>query len=107
MIYNFPKHQDTKETWVIDENADLTFIYDLGRKFDIPFVSKGQNFNQISVTRQRQLLLLHYDNVFAAGSEPGGTYIVMWGDDAYRTITFLEPPTDDLREWLIKNGVKQ
>lgn len=107
MIYNLPKHQDAKETWVLNENADLTLIRDLGGSVDIPFVSKGQNFNQIAVTTQFHVMSLRYDDVYAASSDWGGEYIVTWEDDAYRTITFLEPPTGELKEWLIKNGVKQ
>lgn len=30
-----------------------------------------------------------------------------WTNDAYRTITFLEPPTGDLLAWLQENAVKQ
>lgn len=30
-----------------------------------------------------------------------------WVNQAYRTITFLEPPTGDLLTWLQANGVKQ
>lgn len=30
-----------------------------------------------------------------------------WINEAYRTVTFLEPPTGDLLEWLQKNAVKQ
>ena len=34
-------------------------------------------------------------------------YYNRWEDDAYRTVTFLEPPTDDLLTWLQANAVKQ
>ena len=30
-----------------------------------------------------------------------------WADQAYRTITFLEPPTGNLLTWLQANGTKQ
>nr|DAJ56139.1 MAG TPA: hypothetical protein [Caudoviricetes sp.] len=30
-----------------------------------------------------------------------------WINEAYRTVTFLEPPTGDLLKWLQKNAVKQ
>lgn len=32
---------------------------------------------------------------------------VAFVDQAYRTVTFLEPPTCDLLTWLQNNGVKQ
>lgn len=52
---------------------------------------------------------LMYDNTqvaFAiensASSDSG-----QWINEAYRTVTFLEPPTGDLLKWLQKNAVKQ
>lgn len=30
-----------------------------------------------------------------------------WNNQAYRTITFLEPPTGELLTWLQNNGIKQ
>jgi hypothetical protein len=37
----------------------------------------------------------------------GDALIMQWTNDAYRTITFLEPPTGALLAWLQENAVKQ
>ena len=68
------------------------------------FISNANTFYGISGT-----------GVLVYWSDPHGDDTLMvfngieggWIDQAYRTITFLEPPTDELLAWLQNNGVKQ
>lgn len=91
----------SSETWVL--NKTLSLNPDLGR-CSINFVSNGVEFDSFifSVTS------LRYDNdndsifVYSNGT---------WVDEAYRTVTFMSAPTDDLfgpglLTWLQSNAVK-
>lgn len=51
---------------------------------------------------------LMYDNTEVVVAIQGiSTDSGKWTNEAYRTVTFLEPPTGDLLKWLQKNAVKQ
>lgn len=68
---------------------------------EIPFESNSTNFQKIEVRGN-----------FFPGSGIYYDAINVWSDnvwvnEAYRTITFFEPPTGDLLTWLQANAVKQ
>lgn len=102
MIYNLPR-QSTKdsETWVI--NSDPNDIDPMETiKVNIRFVANKIEFSKIDI---RGNLIprtgIYYDTTHVyTGS---GT----WVNDAYRTVTFLEPPSGKLLTWLQANAVKQ
>lgn len=85
----------------------------LGREFtnsfvsSINFMSNEVNYQSITVTStgifDGDLL---YDDFLVYYVDSGGETLE-WTDQAYRTITFLEPPTGELLAWLQTNGVKQ
>lgn len=99
MIYNLPrKKAKFEETWVIKQYPKL--MYD-SITMEIPFESNSTSFQKIEV---RGNFFpgsgIYYDaiNVWNANG---------WVNEAYRTITFFEPPTGDLLTWLQANAVKQ
>ena len=75
----------------------------------LSFVSNGQSFSSILKSRSGFINGIAYDNLMVAT----GTTISLgvawdtWTDQAYRTVTFSEPPTGELLTWLQANGVKQ
>lgn len=77
----------------------------------ISFISNGKTFSTIHPSTAGFVNYLAYDstNVCIAEIAPGELYWDDngWVDQAYRTITFLEPPTGDLLTWLQANGTKQ
>lgn len=100
-----PKKTAIGETWVLNERC-----HDFPNSgFTVRFISNNTNFNKMNIKGS-----IHgnfcYDNITVAGIElsPNDGYdIVNWNNEAYRTITFLEPPTDALLTWLQNNGTKQ
>lgn len=99
MIYNLPrKKAKFEETWVIKQFPELMYG---SITMEIPFESNSTNFQKIEVRGNFFLGSgIYYDaiNVWNADS---------WVNEAYRTITFFEPPTGDLLTWLQANAVKQ
>ena len=90
-----------QETWVIDESPNFDNIgEDIFLQID--FISNNTSFNLINV--------LHSEDIYYGGPTTG-VFIVYgsgeWTSQAYRTITFLEPPTGELLTWLQANGIKQ
>lgn len=100
-----------KETWIINDNysslADFTAS-------SLNFISNGENFTSITIriapvgsnyikcnnTTVNEILVNSPDPDHVAGDAD-------WINSAYRTVTFLEPPTGDLLTWLQANAVKQ
>lgn len=107
MIYNLPRAKKKEETWVI--NDDYALLDSLTKvKANIKFVSNGESFDGLVCNQDRRYSYISYLT--------GATYKRVWDSDggwagvssqAYRTITFLEPPTGDLLTWLQANAVKQ
>lgn len=92
------------ETWVLNEQC-----YDFPENgVTANFISNNINFNAMSVKGGFRAAL-YYDNTHVARAELShdGYDVRNWTDQAYRTITFLEPPTGDLLTWLQANGTKQ
>lgn len=107
MIYNLPRAKKKEETWVInDDSALLDSFTEVNA--NIKFVSNGKSFDSLLCRKIRRYSFISYFT--------GATEKRVWDSDggwegvssqAYRTITFLEPPTGDLLTWLQANAVKQ
>lgn len=94
----------TSETWVLNEGEGV--IYAPMNKA-VTFFSNNTLFYGLNA----DVTVLDYwlDN---SGDDAvlvtiNDAEYVTFTDQAYRTITFLEPPTGDLLTWLNENGVKQ
>ena len=96
--------KSTGETWVLNEGKDI----------DYPSMSKAVTFlsnDTLFYGLYASSVVLGYwldnsgDDVVYVTIEDAN--YVTFTDQAYRTITFLEPPTGDLLEWLNYCGVKQ
>lgn len=105
MIYNWPVNKKKGETWVFNEIIPILDTYSCN------FISNNQSFNLIKYgTSSGHVNNLFYGTTIVAtgvGKTEGGLQIDTWKNQAYRTVTFLEPPTGDLLTWLQQNGVKQ
>ena len=97
------------ETWVLNEQC-YNFQSDAsGNGFITNFISNNTRFTSTSIKGGFHNPYLYYDNtpVASASLAPDGHDITDWTNQAYRTITFLEPPTGNLLMWLQANGTKQ
>lgn len=94
---NFFTPKQVGETWVLDSAA--AYEGDVGVTFNADFTSNGLSFSSISLSANPRRQIQYDSTVVKA--------IYGWTSEAYRTITFLEPPTGDLLTWLNENGVKQ
>lgn len=68
----------------------------------IDFVSDNTSFDLICVS--------HLEDIYYVAPTTGVFFVYAdgnWENQAYRTITFLEPPTGNLLIWLRDNGTKQ
>ena len=70
---------------------------------NIKFVSNNQNWNEILCIQAKFYATITY----ISGTNKQTVFVGSWVNQAYRTITFLEPPTGELLTWLQNNGVKQ
>lgn len=90
------------ETWVLNErpNFDKT-----GEEISlqIDFISNNMSFDLINVGYGQDVLFYGGPTTGVFPAYDSGE----WTNQAYRTITFLEPPTGDLLTWLQANGTKQ
>ena len=92
-----------QQTWVINE---LSAARD-GETYEIKFSSNGKQFSRIVFEEPgRFSQYLYYDDLAVANAAGSGYYHFVV-DQAYRTITFDEPPTGDLLTWLQANAVQQ
>ena len=94
----------TGETWVLNEGEGVSY-WPINKA--VTFLSNNTLFYGLSGSVT--VLVYWLDN---SGDDVVPVTIddaeyVTFTDQAYRTITFLEPPTGDLLEWLNGNGVKQ
>lgn len=92
----------SSETWIIDERPNLDITEDIYLQID--FVSNDTSFDIINVLREQDAL--------SYGGPTTGVFTVYtsgeWTNQAYRTITFAQPVTDNtLLTWLQANAVKQ
>lgn len=93
----------TSETWLLDKQLDS---FDLPN-FSVNFISNGIDFvsfdaTTIPIGTDTFKIQMYYHNASSTL-----VYDSSWLDEAYRTITFLIPPTGDLLNWLQANGTKQ
>lgn len=87
-----------QETWVLN-NGSLSGEIDV----NINFISNNQNWNEIVCMQGK----FYADIYYISGTNHQSVFVGSWVNQAYRTITFLEPPTGELLAWLQNNGVKQ
>ena len=101
MIYNLPRLKTKEEVWILNEEVSSRL-----NDVSISFRSNGKTFSKISVEkiriRDQISYAMYYDQTSVYNA-----YYNRWKDDAYRTVTFLEPPTGDFLAWLQINAVKQ
>ena len=113
MIFNRRRLAKKKQlTWVINERLYAS-AFNNSYWFNVSFVSNGQTFygffaNWVSYGYQ----LGYFTDVNQSGynqaysMDMGG--IPSWPmGEAYRTITFYEPPTGDILAWLQANATPQ
>lgn len=91
-----PKKTAAGETWVLDSIASYD---DIRVTFNANFTSNGLSFSSIELSANLKWQIKYDSTVVKAFDS--------WTSEAYRTITFLEPPTGDLLAWLQANGTKQ
>lgn len=89
------------ETWVFKESGIL--IYG-NQTFNISFTSNNTNFNSLGLIYGFDCSI-KYDSEYVASGSKGK--INEWENDAYRTVTFSTPPTDNLLAFLQANATKQ
>lgn len=98
----YEKGTSSGETWLLNESLEMASL----SKTSVTFTSNNENFVSIaySTSSMGPQTLWYYknDSEYVVACEYG-TY----SNQAYRTITFKQPPTGDLLTWLQANGVKQ
>lgn len=98
------------ETWIINDtySSDADFTAS-----SLNFISNGENFTSITIRISPvRATYIKYDNttvnnIMVTTLDTGIRGEAHWINSAYRTVTFLEPPTGDLLTWLQANAVKQ
>lgn len=91
-----PKKTAAGETWVLNEWLDNTLF-----SYSVNFLCNNVAYNSILRRMEKASIAMYY------GSTAVMADTASWVDQAYRTITFSEPPTGDLLTWLQANGTKQ
>lgn len=100
----------SKETWIINDtySSDADFTAS-----SLNFISNGENFTSITIriapvrTAYIKYNNTTVNNIIVNTLDTGISGEAYWVNSAYRTVTFLEPPTGDLLTWLQANAVKQ
>lgn len=112
MIYNLPRKKKG-ETWMFRDYLEFNrngaeFI------FEINFISNSQTFSKIKVEHQTtaarlrmDMFSLFFDSTLISTTKSMGPIIAFYIPEAYRAVTFLEPPTGAFLSWLENNAVKQ
>lgn len=110
--YDITFEEAIGKTWVINERLYSSAFND-SYQFNVSFVSNGQTFSGFFakwVSSEYQLGYFTdvnqsaYNQIYTM--DMAGTRSWSMGE-AYRTITFSEPPTGDLLTWLQANAVQQ
>ena len=107
LSYNnkYIKPKASSETWVLNETLDLSSKFD----YSINFNSNGTEFIRMVSGGTLAPGVINYNLDYYMASGLSNAYFGefnSWNNQAYRTITFLEPPTGELLAWLQSNGVK-
>lgn len=93
--YLAPK--ESGETWVLNKWLDTTLF-----SYSVNFLCNNIAYNSISRREGKGgAIQMYYGNTRVMADSAS------WNNQAYRTITFLEPPTGNLLTWLQANGTKQ
>lgn len=110
--YDITFEETIGKTWVINARLYASAFND-SYQFNVSFVSNGQTFSGFFakwVSSEYQLGYFTdvnqsaYNQIYTM--DMAGTRSWSLGE-AYRTITFTEPPTGDLLTWLQANAVQQ
>ena len=101
MIYNYPirKKKSAGLTWYFNDTVNVAST----KQFTVDFVSNETSFNAILTIPTVHQMIYHSDSSSNMIAFKAGT----WTNQAYRTVTFQDPPTGDLLTWLQANAVKQ
>lgn len=93
-----------KETWVLNNTINTASAF----SFSVSFVSNSVSYTGIKTgTLTPSGRDLRYINSSGSTTQVYGADVRIWGEQAYRRLTFDTPPTGDLLTWLQSNGVKQ
>ena len=107
-----PNPSSNPETWLLNETLSLT---NEDKQFDVTFTSNS-NVSYIGIHRAHFPKLglnnLSFVKQSSAGSATNDVVVYYvdgneWVSEAYRTVTFDNPPTGELLTWLQANGTKQ
>ena len=85
-----------QETWELNESLDVILF-----SYSIDFLCDNTVYDSISRRIVKAATVMYYGSTRVMADSAS------WVNQAYRTITFLEPPTGELLTWLQNNGVKQ
>ncbi len=92
------------ETWVLNETIPITST----ETFTVNFTTTGTEITSWSAIFVNHKGYIEYGSGGGAYEVYGGIDAAVWHDEAYRTITFNDPVTDNtLLTWLQANGTKQ
>lgn len=93
----------TSETWVINESPDVSFLGP--NTIEINFISNNVNYSSITATNLPGPVVVYNGGLLYDSTE--AIALFEWTNQAYRTVTFLEPPTGELLTFLQSEAVKQ
>lgn len=100
-----------QETWVLNEGQEYWLPSYTYAQQTPQFISNGMQFYGFYADH---ITLVYF--IGPGGWSPEGDdvnacddkqEVITFANQAYRTLTFLEPPTGELLTWLQANGVKQ
>lgn len=107
MIYNWPVTKEKGETWVINAGNDGSTVSNLS-KTTIKFKSNDKEFSSIEFLGGIKGTITYGDTaVGIIEIDPDLGLRFKFYNEAYRTVTFLEPPTGKLLTWLQANATKK
>lgn len=86
-------------TWVINKSPKTANLYQ-----EICFTSNGETFYSFGIAGEPKATITYYGK---AGEIWYACFNGKWEQEAFRTVTFDEPPTGKLLTWLQANAVQQ
>lgn len=97
----------TGETWLLNELIDTPSTFD----YTTNFISNSIEYVRIVSGGHLGPGAPNHDLIYFSTDGTSNLAFAgefnLWSDQAYRTLTFLEPPTGELLAWLQANGTKQ
>ena len=108
--YDVAFEEPISKTWVLNASGITVPTSGTGAAvvYSANFTSNGLKFKAFNLDTMAGAALISY--VYAeqdVSHTQLQVYYYSWNNDAYRTITFDEPPTGDLLTWLQANAVQQ